>query len=109
MNNNITQYLNLINPCRFGTHKQLFEIACILYSIMDNEQDAVNLVIEYTQKNNSKYTTDQIIKLFQRINRKNYKVNSLYYICKNDNPSGFKKLNKITPPIIDPADEFIDD
>jgi len=89
------ELMKLISPQRADSFEDWLDIGWVLYNIGDGTEDALDMWIEFSAKTAKKnFSEASCIYHWEKMEKRNRTIGSLYFYAKTDNPDEYKKIQK---------------
>lgn len=89
------ELMKLISSTRADNFDDWIDIGWILFNIGDGTEDALDMWMEFSAKTSKKnFSESGCMYYWERMEKRNRTIGSLYYYAKMDNPDEFKKIQK---------------
>lgn len=89
------ELMKLISSSRADNFDDWLDIGWVLYNIGDGTEDALDMWIEFSAKTSKKnFTETSCVYQWERMEKRNRTIGSLYHYAKIDSPGEYKKIQK---------------
>lgn len=89
------ELMKLISAARADNFDDWLDIGWVLFNIGDGTEDALDMWIEFSSKTSKKnFSEAGCVYQWERMEKRNRTIGSLYYYAKMDSPEEYKKIQK---------------
>ena len=88
----IKSYFIFLSIERVNKYDEWFKLGCLIKSLY--YENGLNLFLELSRKSKFYETDEYIINTYNKISKLNFKINTFYFLLKQDNPKEYYKLVK---------------
>ena len=84
--------LPLLNETRYQEYNEWINIGWILYNIGDGSQEALDLWLDFSAKDQSKFCYETCYNIWSKMQKGDYSIGTLKYFAKLDNPELYNQF-----------------